>query len=66
MFSIFPLLKVVELWQLFYAAELPSEDEKLKGPCVVHEHKVTVEKGSFCVLWCFVDERNGNLKEAYF
>ena len=51
---------------VFYAVEFPSEDEKSRGPYVVPEHKVTVEKGSFRVLWSVVDELNGDLKEAYF
>lgn len=51
---------------VFYAVEFPSEDEKSRGPYIVPEHKVKVEKGSFRVLWSVVDELNGDLKEAYF
>ena len=51
---------------VFYAVEFPSEDEKSMGPYIVPEHKVKVENGSFRVLWSVVDERNGDLKEAYF
>ena len=39
-----------ELGAVFYAVEFPSEDEKSRGPYVVPEHNVKVEKGSFHVL----------------
>ena len=69
LFTCVQYLSVVEssrIMAVFYAVEFPSEDEKLRGPYVVPEHKVKVENRSFRVLWSVVDESNGDLKEAYF
>lgn len=50
---------------MYYAVEFPSEDAKSKGPYVVPENKVKVEKGQTQVLWTVVNE-NGDLMEEYF
>lgn len=57
LFTSVQYLSVVEssrIMAVFYAVEFPSEDEKSRGPYVVPEHKVKVEKDLFAffgVLW---------------